>query len=64
MVSVKIVNGKIFFWKNCLTIIVIFLDFHSTKHGLLWLILGHMALTKIKCIPDVLDITNEFSFPQ
>ena len=64
MVPVIIVNGKLCFWKNCLTIIVIFLDFHSTKHGMLWFILGHMALTKIKCIPDVLDITNEFSFPQ
>ena len=27
--------------------VVIFLDFHSTKHGH-WLILGHVALTKIK----------------
>ena len=33
---------------------VIFLDFHSTKQGSHWLILGHMALTKIKCIPIVI----------
>ena len=33
--------------------VVIFLDFHSTKQGLplVMLILGHVALTKIKCIP-------------
>ena len=43
MVSVKIVNGKIFFWKNCLTIIFLFLDFRSTKHGLFWSILGHVT---------------------
>ena len=35
----------------CTINIVIFLDFHSTKHGLQWLILGHVALTKIKYIP-------------
>ena len=35
----------------CTINIVIFLDFHSAKHGLQWLILGHVALTKIKCIP-------------
>ena len=36
--------------------IVIFLDFHSTKQGRHWLILGHVALTKIKCIPIVIHL--------
>ena len=35
--------------------LVIFLDFHSTKQGLpLPLILVHVTLTKIKCIPIVI----------
>ena len=31
---------------------IIFLDFHSTNGDSHWLTLGHMALTKIKCIPS------------
>ena len=38
---------------------VIFLDFHSTKQGLAhWLILGHIALTKIKYIPIVICLLH------
>ena len=39
--------------------IVIFLDFHSTGRDSHWLILGHMmTLSKIKCIPIVIHLSN------
>ena len=41
-----------------LNVIVIFLDFTRLEQGLPWLILGHMALTKIKCILIMIDLSN------
>ena len=39
---------------------VIFLDFHSQLYrGSHWLILGHVALTKVKCIPIVPDTKTQ-----
>ena len=38
--------------------IVIFLDFHSTGRDSHWLILGHMTLSKIKCVPIMIHLSN------
>ena len=39
-------------------VIVISLDFQSTEQGLPLVILGHMALAKIKCTPIVIHFSN------
>ena len=49
------------FWakSQAAIVFVIFLDFHSIKHGLPhWLTLDLMALTKIKCIPIVIHLSS------
>ena len=54
-------EGKSKMWSAWLYCVVIFLDFHSTKQGVRdchWLILDHMALTKIKCIPIVIHYST------